>query len=260
MKRLFGKTFDFVASIGEDCACAMYLRRHGLRDCSSPMDWVFKASFGMRIDLICSNFAHFMEKDSFRRCDTTGARLADRRNDPYENVETGFWFVHDFPLGVPLDESFPAVKAKYDRRIGRFMRRAASSRNVLFVWWSKDKRILDDQLREARNRIAACFPSTNVHLLAFENDLSAGKTIFADVDERIIRVTGPIVPVAGVTMGDPAVCDPVFARIRRRGMRTDALKRCLAEAFVRVASTFHFSRKKRREARKRLSEKWIGHA
>jgi len=260
LKRLFGKTFDFVASIGEDCACAMYLRRFGLRDCSSPMDWVFKASFAIRIDLICSDFATFMEKEDFRRCDTTGARLEDRRNDPYENVETGFWFVHDFPAGVPMDESFPVVKAKYDRRIGRFMRRVASSRNVLLVWWSKDKHLTDNVLREARDRIAARFPASNVHLLAFENDMSARPTRFDDVDEMIIRVTGAFVPVAGVTMGDPAACGPVFARIRRHGMFRDAAKRWLAEAFARIVSSFHISKERRHEARRRLTEKWVGHA
>lgn len=260
MKTLFGTTFDFVASLGEDCACALYLRKYGLRDCSSPMDWVFKASFETRIDMVCGGFAGYVEKEDLRMLQKDPGYLQDHANDAYENTRNGFWFVHDFPAGIPFDKAYGLVRTIYDRRAKRFMARASSARNALFVWWSKDKYIPDDVLAHSLERLSKTFPETDVRLLVFENDLSIAEPELSRPSPRIIRARGPFVPVAGITMGDQRACGKVFSKIRRRGMRRDAAKRLLAEIAVRIVSGMHLSRKARRAAKKRLSEKWIGHA
>ena len=49
---MFTNKFDLVVSMGEDCACAMYLRKSSLRDASYPFDWLCHATFERRIECL----------------------------------------------------------------------------------------------------------------------------------------------------------------------------------------------------------------
>ena len=61
---LFNQKFDLIFSIGEDCACSSYLRRYNLQDYSYPFDWLTKATFKTRLDLLLNDFQGFLEKEN----------------------------------------------------------------------------------------------------------------------------------------------------------------------------------------------------
>ena len=44
--------YDIVYSIGHDCACSMYLKKHNLRVVSGPLDWLTSVPAHMRFNLI----------------------------------------------------------------------------------------------------------------------------------------------------------------------------------------------------------------
>lgn len=57
----------------------------------------------------------------------------------------------------PFDESYPAVKEKYDRRIGRLYASIRRSKRVLLVWLENptdDDRPSDAEVQEARRDLA----------------------------------------------------------------------------------------------------------
>ena len=54
------KKFDIIMSIGADCACAMYMKKHVMRTFSSPFDWLTHADFETRMDLIFNDFEKFL--------------------------------------------------------------------------------------------------------------------------------------------------------------------------------------------------------
>ena len=116
---MFTNKFDLVVSMGEDCACAMYLRKSSLRDASYPFDWLCHATFERRIECLKNHFDGFLEKENMRRLDKPTTGLRDLENDSYEDVNTGFYFYHDFKENVPFDIVFSGVKNKYERRIER---------------------------------------------------------------------------------------------------------------------------------------------
>lgn len=125
----------------EDCACAMYLRKSSLRDASYPFDWLCHATFERRIECLKNHFDGFLEKENMRRLDKPTTGLRDLENDSYEDVNTGFYFYHDFKENVPFDIVFSGVKNKYERRIERLYKNIEKCKKVLFVWWSRDKRV-----------------------------------------------------------------------------------------------------------------------
>ncbi|MBQ8743758.1 MAG: hypothetical protein IJZ18_01060, partial [Mailhella sp.] len=98
---LFDRKFDYVISIGEDCPCAMYLKRHKLRDASYPFDWLRQATFEKRIELIVNDFCGFMKKENLRWKAKPATGPRDTENDIYDDIATDFQFFHDFKEGLP---------------------------------------------------------------------------------------------------------------------------------------------------------------
>lgn len=132
------KEYDIVYSIGRDCANSTFLKKRGLRVTSGPFDWLTKASFETRIQLICNNFDRFLNKEDMKIMEKPTHIATDTACDYYENTKTGFYFYHDFPSGMPLDEAYPQVKEKYDRRIARFLQKLHEEKRVLLVWFSHE--------------------------------------------------------------------------------------------------------------------------
>lgn len=119
---MLNKKFDFICSIGEDCACSLYIRKFRLQNASYPFDWLTKATFQTRLNLILNEFEDFLNISYFKFLPKT-QKITDTRCDYYENQKLDLYFYHDFLRDTPFDQAFPEVKAKYERRIERFYKK-----------------------------------------------------------------------------------------------------------------------------------------
>lgn len=184
---MLDKKFDFICSIGEDCACSSYMRRFRLQNASYPFDWLTKATFDTRINLILSNFQSFLDIENFRLLPKLH-ELTDDRCDYYENTKLELYFYHDFLIGIPLEKTFPSVKAKYERRIKRFYEKIEEASKVLFIWWSRDKIIADSTLLKTQQALAEKFPYQEINLLIFENDFEKKEIEYFSINKNILKV------------------------------------------------------------------------
>ena len=248
--------FDLVFSIGEDCGCAMLLNAAGLRDMSSPFDWLTKATFATRIDLLCSRFEGFLEREDLQSLPKPTQGYVDQNNDYYANRRLDFYYYHDFAAGVPLDESYSLVKAKYDRRIARLLARLDRGGKVLMIWWSRSKRPDDAELWDALMRVQAAYPQSTVCLLAFENDLARpkGVTDVLHLNDRLVKVVGGICPDVNETPGYRPATLRVLRRIRLKGAYS-AFRRRWLRMCERFCTLWHFSKAGRKAARARWRKK-----
>ncbi len=131
-----GRTFDIVYSLGFNCACAQHLRKLGLRSTSGPFDWLTCVPFPPRAELILNHFNGFLEPEDFYAVPEDPDCAPREKCDPYQNRRTGFLHLHDFPAGVPIEQSFPAAQEKYRRRIERFERNLSDpAKRILLVWF-----------------------------------------------------------------------------------------------------------------------------
>lgn len=254
------KRFDFVFSLGEDCGCAMHLRKFGLRIMSSPFDWVNGASFETRINLLCNNFEGFLSKDKLVYKDYSHkATLRDCANDIYYDKGLGFNFIHDFATSIPLDKSYPTVRERYDRRIKRTLDKIRSSRHVLIVWWSRDKIISAEEIASSIARLKKAFPINDINLMVCQNAPKGNASVsFEQIGDFGVRVVGPICPDLNKTDGDIRINKTIFKRIRV--VRSIICKRLLIKSFYKFFGIWHISHSERRKARqrlKRLAEGWL---
>lgn len=132
------KTYQNFISLGYFCEVAQDLEKMGLRNTSSPFDWCI-TNFAKNIELIENRFDDFMNYDN----------LAQSVNEPNHYLDTKYndYFFHDFNQYDPLPNQYEAVKAKYDRRIKRFLKNIEQP--TLFVRYiSNEKKTPDGQSAE----------------------------------------------------------------------------------------------------------------
>ena len=125
--------YDIIFSLGEACSCTQALINNNLRYSSYPFDWLWGGTFLDRVNILVSNFNRFIEKNDLVSCEYNNG---DQKNlcDVYKNEYTGLVLNHDFPAGVPLEESYPMVAEKYQRRINRLLDNIKNADSVLIVY------------------------------------------------------------------------------------------------------------------------------
>lgn len=122
--------FDLVFGLGGACSCSWALRKAKLQFASYPFDWVARVDLKGRAQIVADDFRDWLVKDQMWFESWTQSY----NNDIYHNRVTGIGFNHDFPKGVPIEESFAQVQEKYRRRIDRLYADIRRSRRVLIVW------------------------------------------------------------------------------------------------------------------------------
>ena len=189
------KKYDFIFGIGRACACSQALRKAGLQLLSLPWDWLVvhplngRRELPVRLDIMESGFADWLREEDLEFV----SPIAATGKDQYRNRRYGIAHPHDFPLGVPLHESYPAAKAKYDRRVARFKRLMAESRTrVLAVCVDTPvaPKAEIDECREAQRRLQALYPHVKVDflLISLEDGRSFANRTTEDLGDGLMRI------------------------------------------------------------------------
>jgi Putative papain-like cysteine peptidase (DUF1796) len=209
-------TYDFIVSIGEDCGCTTYLRRHELQHMSYPFDWLTGATLEQRVDTICHDFGNFFQKDNFQKLVKKDLNNHDHDYDYYRNDVSGFTFLHDFTAGMPFVDALPLVVEKYNRRIKRFYEEIEKSPRVLLVWFSQAGFTAPEVISELHARLCIKF-GKNVDLLLVEHDASKQSG-----HAEKLRLNPHVTQYKLVTatdnkkniLGNKQECDPIFRQYK----------------------------------------------
>ncbi|MBQ0031408.1 MAG: hypothetical protein KBT68_01260 [bacterium] len=250
--------YDFVCSIGCDCGCAWHLIKSRLRLASYPFDWIGTWTIGMTgvAELVDRDFEGFLKMENLRKAaNPPRGPHDDHEHDYYRDLVVGVDFVHDFLTDVPLEETYPAVRDKFDRRIDRFYRSLRKSRRTLLVYWTWRVYSKLEDILKAAEIFRAKFPEQRVDLLVMRNADVQG--IHPEIlEDGVFAIDGPFHPAGGhPAYGDVEINRKVFSCIRLRGNRRRRLCRRMSRAWWRFLSLFIFNRVKRHDFRERHSGK-----
>ena len=179
------KKYDFIFGIGRACACSQALRRAGLQLLSLPWDWITintptnSPDLPTRMDIMEAGFVDWLREEDLEFV----SLIATTGKAQYRNRRLGIVYPHDFPRDVPLHESYPVVKGKYDRRVDRFKRLMAASRTrVLAVYVDSPTAAKADVAvcRETQRRLQSLYPHVKVDFLQIsleEDRLFSDRTV-----------------------------------------------------------------------------------
>lgn len=191
MKKNSKKTYDLIFSIGQACSCTEALRAFGLQKFSYPFDWLYGTDFTGRVNILTSNFEHFLDIEDLKHI---GERTSPQPCYLYENTKTNLVFNHDFPLNIPLSESYQKAKSKYERRIKRLLNLISKAKKVLIVYMElpgKADTIEDDTIfLEAHKKISQAFKTTEFDILylADSSNLQADEIQIKEINENITKL------------------------------------------------------------------------
>ncbi len=217
---LFDKKFDLIISLGEDCACSSYLRRFNLQYNSYPFDWLTGAEFSKRIDLLCNNFERFLNIEDLKNITKKNTNLCDNRTDSYQNNYTNFNFYHDFLKEIPFETMFNKVKEKYERRINRMYTHIETGENILFVWWSRDKHLENDNLINAYEKLSKKFKNKSIYLLIIEYK-NTDEPEYLQINNNVLKVSYDNIsfesnPQWNKVLGNEKNNNKIFSQIKRK--------------------------------------------
>ncbi|TVY02156.1 DUF1796 family putative cysteine peptidase [Cohnella terricola] len=124
-------TYDTIYSLGDLCLASIQLKQNKLRPFSGVLDWMASPQLHDVNRLLRYRFEEFMNPSNLRIIGYAGEDKICVADDFYNMVSN-----HDFDVGnnsLTLLSGYPEVKEKFDRRIRRFLHKAATSKKMLFV-------------------------------------------------------------------------------------------------------------------------------
>lgn len=172
------RQYDLAIGLGAACSCSQILRHAGLQKLSFPFDWLTPADTGKtyeedlirRTAHICADFDGWIRKEDFHtRGENDGDHLTNGMID-YVNTRLGLQFIHDFPRLTPFDQVFPAVQAKYQRRIDRFLGLLRRSQRILVLRVERPDLEFSTPIRDfetARGMLQDKYPDKRFDFIAF---------------------------------------------------------------------------------------------
>ncbi len=190
------KRYDLAFSLGRACSCSETLRKAGMQYLSFPWDWIgaeraLKPDLQLRTDSICDGSFHsWFTPDDLELV----AEYEWYSKIHYRSRSTGLLYNHDFAKGVPLEESFPAVKAKYDRRMARLMDLIGRSKSILLVRIDPPNGLRPTSVEDciaARKRFAERFPHARFDfvMMSFEKGRPFAERRTEEVEEGFLHVS-----------------------------------------------------------------------
>ncbi len=170
-KDILKDTYDFVFSLGEACPCSETIRSLNLQNASYPFDWLYGGNIETRTNLLISGFKDFINKEDL---ELVGQRKNPLPCDIYLNKKNNIVFNHDFAIDGNLDETYPQVKEKYDRRIKRLYERIDHANKILIMYIenpatkSKTKKV-KPLIMQCYEKIVQKFPNKEFRLAYLNN-------------------------------------------------------------------------------------------
>lgn len=127
------KNFKHFISLGYFCSVALNLDELGLREFSSPFDWVI-SDFDYVLKAMENNFCDFMKFENLYQ--------SRKHRERYYDALYKIWFYHDFNCKHSLASQYDSVYQKYQRRIARFKRVVCEP--TLFIRYIVDNKKLEN--------------------------------------------------------------------------------------------------------------------
>lgn len=224
------KEYDLAFSLGGACSCTQTLRKANLQYLSFPFDWIRGCTILERAKMLVSGMPEFLIKEDLRYVDKNVGGF----KDIYRSEKTGITFYHDFPICGKLDEEFPSVAEKYNRRYKRLIELLKVSSRVLVVYLpppppyihTEDPLPNDEMLKKTVDILNDRFPSVEFDLVTFRNideDLKNEEKIRL-ISDHIVEIRAPYhskEPNAPIGSVDFDILAGIFSNTKVVDYRTD---------------------------------------
>ncbi|GAB6930268.1 papain-like cysteine peptidase [Paenibacillus sp. JCM 10914] len=123
--------YHAIFSLGNNCLPGIELREHGLRKFAGPIDWMGTPVLPQISRMLRNRFQGMLVYPNLQAVNETAEGMYNVWDKEYD-----LFLNHDFHMhsnSPPHFPAYPDIKAKYDRRIARFLATLASGGRILFI-------------------------------------------------------------------------------------------------------------------------------
>ena len=128
--------YDAIYSLGDLCLAALQLRQNNLRPFAGPLDWMSSPSLSSVSSLLRNRFNGYMELPNLIPSGyATGVDSSEPHivvTDMAYQIVSSHDFIADKNTFTNLS-TYPEVRAKFDRRIHRFLDKLSNGKRILFI-------------------------------------------------------------------------------------------------------------------------------
>ncbi|MFP5108881.1 DUF1796 family putative cysteine peptidase [Neobacillus sp. C211] len=129
-------TYDAIYSLGDLCLAALQLRQNNLRPFAGPLDWMSSPSLSSVSSLLKNRFIGYMDLPNLIPSGyATGVDSSEPHivvTDMAYQIVSSHDFIADKNTFTNL-VTYPEVRAKFDRRIQRFLDKLSNGKRILFI-------------------------------------------------------------------------------------------------------------------------------
>lgn len=170
---------DFAFSIGNDCACAKYLRDHNLRYLSSPLDWMFDYSLKTVNHLFKTEF-----KDFFKQIKVNSKKVLNSYIYVYDtknHIESH----NHYRKNVPFKKERERVDGMMKKRINCTLNEIKKAKSIAIISHRNNS---EEEFIEFIKEFSKTYPNKKIYLINVKNGESETpeKKIIYNKDNLII--------------------------------------------------------------------------
>lgn len=185
---VFNRSYDIILPLGEGCPTAMMLKYCGMRFSSSPFDWLKVGNLQAQAEILSSRFKCFMELGDL----VLSPAQTNPKNKVVSNRRWNYASHHDFSRERSIEESYPEVRSKYERRIKRLLSALDEGCSTLLCWIDypfQTSEISRDSIMESLERIQAAYPKSSFALVYIHNSDKHQAPLTEMLSPHITKIT-----------------------------------------------------------------------
>jgi len=157
------RKYDLVFALGNSCKGTMSLREAGLQYLTFPLDWCGGPRLVEKAQHINSRFAGFLDAANLEKLPVPKTN----QTQLYKDRQFGYTIIHEFHTAMPFEQELPVVRARFARRVSRFLGLLDNAKAVLVLWinipGAPDE--TRETARESRRILSAERPGVRIDVL-----------------------------------------------------------------------------------------------
>lgn len=163
------ENYDLIFGLGASLLTADFLKKKNFQIFDFPFDYINGSNFLIRMSMFlngCKNFIHKQQISEF------GENPLFKRKQ-FIDKETQFIYPFDFNPDVPVENSYPTVKARYDKYIKHLYLFLRNAKKILIVYIEDPMTPEEDNdalIIEATGKLKKLYPEKEFNIIYVKND------------------------------------------------------------------------------------------
>lgn len=161
--------YDLIFSLGATPLTAELLKKLDLQVQDFPFDLISGSDFLTKMSMFINGCRDFMAQSNLKDIGENPIT----KNKQYQDIKTNFIYAYDFNPTLPIENTYPAVKTRYNKYIKNLYLYLKHSKKTLIVYIEDPTRPEEDNdslIMEATLKLREIYPKSEINILYAKND------------------------------------------------------------------------------------------